>query len=98
MNLLTELIAARARMAERRHIRRNLYLRSDGVRDSQGGFYSNHVVGCCIMGALQEPDAPLNFKLKEYLDNVLDGDIMVWNDARERTKADVFALLDKAIA
>ena len=103
MNLLTELIAARARMAERRHIQRYLYLLEDGNLTDIDQDIPDKIVGCCLMGAflngrnlVDEPVFFDAFRLMRSLANELSP--INWNDVPGRTKAEVLNLFDKAIA
>ena len=102
MNLLTELLAARARMAEREHVQGDLYLLQNGDRTNLDQDNPDAIVGCCLMGAFLNGrdlvDEPVFHEMFGLI-RALTGTIGIkWNDVPGRTKADVIALLDKAIA
>ena len=104
MNLLDELIAARARMAEREHIQGHTYLLDDGSFCAEIAPCDN-IVGCCAMGAffdVQSGDPGRTqdcfHGAKGFLDSILGESVFNWNDRPGRTKTEVLDLFDKAIA
>lgn len=58
------------------------------------------VYSCCLIGAIElvNADDAVMSKAKVLLMRATNGDIVSWNDTPERTKKDVRAVLNKAIA
>ena len=100
MNLLAELIAARARMAEREHIQGYFYKLHTGRFTNDPPREPSKIVGCCAAGALFNGELVRgHFPAYRLLSQTAGGEdfLSSWNDLPGRTKAEVLELFDRAI-
>ena len=58
------------------------------------------VYSCCLIGAIElvNADSPILDEAKDIIMRATNGSIVSWNDTKGRTKSDVRAVLNKAIA
>ena len=93
LRALRELLAVPERWCQRAFARC-----ADGVPIQAHWWTDVQAVRWNIAGAIGKgPRNVSPFRVHEALDNVLDRDCDTWNDAPERTHADVLALIDAAI-